>query len=205
MNLRHLAAAAVLAAAAAAAQAADAVAALKGFATDAKSGRAEFAQTVTSPDGKKTKTSSGTFDFQRPNRFRFVYTKPFAQTIVGDGQKVWIHDPDLNQVSTRKMNDALGATPAALLAGAALERDFTLSAQPDADGLAWAQATPKAKEGTFQSLKVGFRGGELAAIDIVDNFGQRSLIRFTRLQTNVDLPADTFRFVVPDGADVIEQ
>jgi outer membrane lipoprotein carrier protein len=205
MKLRHLAAGGLLAAATALAQAADAVAALRAFAADAKSARAEFTQTVTSPDGKRTKSSNGSFEFQRPNRFRFVYAKPFAQTIVGDGQKVWIHDPDLNQVSTRKMNDALGATPAALLAGASLERDFTLGALPDADGLSWVQATPKAQEGSFQTLKVGFRGNELAAIDIIDNFGQRSLIRFDKVATNVPIAAEAFRFTVPPGADVIEQ
>ena len=185
---------------------ADAADTLREFARDVKSGKAAFTQTVSSPDGKKTKTSSGSFEFVRPNRFRFAYTKPFEQTIVGDGQKVWIHDPDLNQVSSRPMNAALGATPAALLAGSALERDFELSALPDRDGLSWVQAVPKAKDGAaFQSLKVGFRGKELAAIDITDSFGQRSLLQFSQVVSNPSLGAETFRFVPPAGADVIEQ
>ena len=185
---------------------ADAVDTLREFAREVKSGKADFTQTVSSPDGKKTKTSSGRFEFARPDRFRFTYTKPFEQTIVGDGQKVWIHDPDLNQVSSRPMNAALGATPAALLAGGALERDFDLKPLPDRDGLSWVQAMPKAREdATFQSLKVGFRGKELAAIDITDSFEQRSLIRFSNVGTNVPIAPETFRFTPPPGADVIEQ
>jgi outer membrane lipoprotein carrier protein len=180
--------------------------ALRAFVRDAQSGSAAFTQTVTAPDGKKTKTSSGTFAFQRPNRFRFVYTKPFEQTIVGDGEKVWIHDPDLNQVSSRPMSAALGTTPAALLTGGALERDFDLQPLPDRDGLQWVKATPKAKEGnTFQSLQVGFRDSALAAIDLTDAFGQRSLLRFAELKTNATLPPDTFRFTPPPGADVVAQ
>ena len=184
---------------------ADAVDALKGFVRDVKTGSALFTQTVTSPDGVKKKTSSGSFEFARPNRFRFAYTKPFEQLIVADGQKVWIYDADLNQVSSRKFTAALGATPAALLAGGALDKDFDLSAQPAADGLDWVLATPKAKDGAFQSVRVGFRGKELAAVEIVDSFSQRSLLQFSKFAPNAGLPADTFKFTAPAGADVIEQ
>ena len=184
---------------------ADAVDALKEFVRDAKTGQASFTQTVTAPDGVKKKTSSGSFEFARPNRFRFAYTKPFEQLIVADGNKVWIFDTDLNQVSSRKLTQALGATPAALLAGASLEQDFELKALPDRDGLAWAEALPRAKDGAFQSLRIGFRGKELAAIEINDSFGQKSLLQFSALATNVPVAPERFRFVVPTGADVIEQ
>ena len=184
---------------------ADAVETLRSFVRDVKSGRAQFTQTVTSPDGAKKKTSSGSFEFARPNRFRFAYAKPFEQTIVGDGEKVWIYDADLNQVSSRKLGQALGATPAALLAGGGLERDFDLAALPAKDGLEWAEAKPKAKDGAFQSVRVGFKGPDLAALEIVDSFGQRSLLRFSAFAPNVAIPAETFRFIVPAGADVIEQ
>jgi len=184
---------------------ADAVDALRSFVRDVKTGSTDFTQTVTSPDGAKKKLSSGHFDFLRPNRFRFSYTKPYAQTIVGDGQKVWFHDPDLNQVTVRKLGDALGATPAALLAGQTLERDFELAAQPDRDGLAWVQATPRTKDGTIQWLKAGFRGRVLVAVEIADSFGQRSLLQFSGLATETVPPADSFRFVVPPGADVSAQ
>ena len=192
----------------AAAAHADAVETLKEFASEVKSGRASFTQTVTSPDGARKKTSSGTFEFQRPNQFRFVYTKPFEQLIVGDGQKVWIFDPDLNQASSRRMGQALGATPAALLAGGNLTRDFDLKVQPSAAGLDWVQATPRTGaggDGSFQSLKIGFRAKELAALEIVDGFGQRSLLQFTAVQSNIAIAAERFRFALPAGADLIEQ
>ena len=211
-----------LAAACGAAQAADAVDALKAFVRDARTGQAAFTQTVTSPDGAKKKTSSGRFDFSRPNRFRFAYAKPFEQAIVGDGRKVWIYDADLNQAPSRRIADALGSTPAALLAGGSIEEgEFDLKALPDRDGLAWAEAVPRARGGgkgaasaaaddapnatMFQSMRFGFRGAELAAVEIVDSFGQKSLLQFSGLRTNVPIAAETFRFVPPKGADVIEQ
>lgn len=189
----------------AAAARADAVDTLREFVRDVKSGKAGFTQTVTSPDGARKKTSSGSFEFQRPNRFRFAYTKPFEQLIVGDGQKVWIFDADLNQVSSRRIGQALGATPAALLAGGSLDNDFTLAAQPSSGGLDWALATPKARDGQFQSMKIGFKGKELAAVEIVDSFGQRSLLQFGGFAANVVIAPEQFRFTLPAGADLIEQ
>lgn len=184
---------------------ADGVDTLKGFIRDVKTGSAPFTQTVTSSDNAKKKVSSGTFSFSRPNRFRFAYAKPFEQTIVADGQKVWIYDADLNQVSSRKISAALGGTPAALLAGGSLDADFDFAALPAHDGLDWVRATPKASDSAFKSLQVGFRGKDLAAVEIVDAFGQRSLLQFSQFVANPVLPADSFRFVVPAGADVIEQ
>lgn len=187
------------------AQAQDAVERLRGFVRDTRSGQALFTQTVTSADGKRQRRSSGEFAFQRPDRFRFVYRKPFEQTLVSDGQKVWMHDPDLNQVSTRKLGQALAATPAALLAGGALEPAFALAAEPAADGLDWVKATPQARDGAFQWLRVGFRGNELAVIEVLDGFGQRSRLEFSRFEPNVAIPPERFRFVVPAGADLVEQ
>ena len=188
---------------------ADPVDTLRGFIRDVNSGRAQFTQTVTSPDGAKKKTSTGSFEFARPNRFRFAYAKPFEQVIVADGQKVWIFDADLNQASSRKFSSALGATPAALLAGGSLDKDFDLVAVPakDApkDGLDWVQANPKLKDGAFKSVRVGFRGKDLAAVEIIDAFDQRSLLQFSQFVPGVSFAADAFRFTPPVGADVIEQ
>ena len=178
---------------------------LREFVRDVKSGHSQFTQTVTSPDGVKKKTSSGSFDFARPNRFRFAYAKPFEQTIVADGEKVWIYDRDLNQVSSRRITQALGATPAALLSGGSLDKDFDLANLPAQGGLEWAEAKPKARDGAFQSVRVGFRGKDLAALEIVDSFGQKSLLRFESFTPNVAVAAETFRFTPPAGADVIEQ
>ena len=184
---------------------ADAVDTLREFVRDVKSGQAAFTQTVTSADGTRKKLSSGDFEFARPNRFRFSYSKPFEQLIVADGQKVWIYDTDLNQASSRKLTQALGSTPAALLAGAALEPEFALSAEPARDGLEWALATPRAKDGAFQSMRVGFSGKLLSVVEITDSFGQRSRLVFSRFASNPVLSSERFRFVPPAGADVIEQ
>ena len=186
--------------------------ALENFVRSAKSGRAEFTQTVTSPakDGQvRTKTSTGTFEFQRPNRFRFAYRKPFEQVIVADGKTLWLHDVDLNQVSARNQDKILGSTPAALIAAspdlASLKKDFDLQALPDSNGLQWVQATPRTKEGQLHNVKIGFRGNDLAALDIVDGFGQRSQINFSKMELNADIPASTFQFKPPVNADLVKQ
>lgn len=184
---------------------ADPVETLRTFVRDVKSGASTFTQTVTSADGTRKKLSSGDFEFLRPNRFRFNYTKPFPQLIVADGQKVWIYDADLNQASSRKLSQALGATPASLLAGASLDQDFVLSPQPTSEGLSWVLAMPRATDSAFKSMRVAFRGSDLAAVEIVDNFGQRSLLQFNRFVPNPSLPPSRFSYTPPPGADVIEQ
>jgi len=202
---------AILIAAAAGAASADGLKSLESFMKGTQTGKADFTQTVTSPpkDGQaaRTKTSSGSFEFQRPGRFKFVYKKPFEQTIVADGTSLWLYDVDLNQVTQRAQEQALGATPAALLASApdlaALRAEFTLENAPERDGLQWVLATPKAEGGTLKSVQVGFAQGQLAALEIADSFGQQSRIRFSGLQLNPSLPASTFRFTPPAGADVL--
>lgn len=184
---------------------ADSTDTLRDFVRDVKSGRAAFTQTVTSTDGVRKKTSTGQFEFLRPNRFRFDYQKPFEQRIVADGVKVWIFDADLNQASSRRIAQALGSTPAALLAGGSMDKEFTLSPLPAADGLEWALATPKAKDGPFQSMKVGFKGKELSVVEVTDSFGQRSLLQFSRFEANPSLDEQRFKFTPPAGADVVEQ
>nr|MCD6078032.1 lolA [Ramlibacter sp.] len=185
---------------------------LENFIRSAKTGRADFTQVITAPprDGQtaRTKTSSGTFEFQRPNRFRFEYRKPFEQSIVADGETLWLHDKDLNQVSQRKQAKVLGSTPAALIAASpdleTLKREFDFQALPDRDGLQWVQATPKQKEGQLTNMKVGFRGDQLAALDIQDSFGQRSVLTFTNMQVNGAVNTAAFTFTPPKGADVVQ-
>jgi outer membrane lipoprotein carrier protein len=186
---------------------------LEAFVKTAKTGKADFTQVVTAPakDGQaaRSKNSSGTFEFSRPNRFRFVYRKPFEQSIVADGQTLWLYDVDLNQVTARKQSSVLASSPAALIASAAdikaLQADFTLSAAADSEGLEWVHATPKAKDGALQSVRVGFKGAELAVLEIVDSFGQRSVMRFTGLRVNLPLEGAVFQFKPPVGADLIQQ
>ena len=190
---------------------------LENFVKNTKSGRAAFTQVVTSPakEGQtpKVKTSSGTFEFLRPNRFKFLYKKPFEQAIVSDGQTLWLHDADLNQVTARKLSQVLNGTPAAVIAAAAdlkgLQADFVLTALPEKSGLQWIQAVPKTKEGQLQSITVGLKttdkGSELAALEILDSFGQRSVMTFSQFEVNPALAAASFQFKPPVGADVSRQ
>ena len=190
---------------------------LEKFVSETRSGRADFVQTVTSParagEAPRVKKSTGTFEFSRPNRFRFFYQKPFEQTIVADGETLWLHDVDLNQVTTRKLAQVLNGTPAAVIAAAAnlkgLQADFTLSALPEKAGLQWVMATPKTRDGQVQNISVGFRttaqGSELASLDILDSFGQRSVMTFSRFEANPVFSASHFQFKPPAGADVLRQ
>ena len=194
---------------------ADGLDALSQFMKQARSGRAQFTQVVTSPakagQPPRAKTSSGSFEFQRPGKFRFDYRKPFVQTLVADGQTLWLHDVDLNQVTARQQAQALGATPAALLTAAAdlevLKGDFQFKAEPDKDGQQWVRAVPKSTEGQIQSVLVGLRstdkGVELSVLDVQDSLGQRSVLTFTAFEINPALAAQTFVFRVPAGVDVI--
>jgi outer membrane lipoprotein carrier protein len=204
---------AILAAALALSAQASGLDSLENFVKSARSGRADFTQVVTGParDGQaaRSKTSTGTFEFSRPNRFRFNYRKPFEQTIVADGQTLWLYDADLRQVTTRKQAQALGSTPAALIASApdlaTLRKDFTLEAAGEKDGIQWVQATPKAKEGQLHSMKAGFRGNDLAALEILDSFGQRSVLTFTKMELNAPVSPEQFEFKPPQGVDVLKQ
>ena len=193
---------------------------LENFVKNTKSGRASFTQVVTSPakegQAPKVKTSTGNFEFLRPNRFKFLYKKPFEQSIVSDGQTLWLHDVDLNQVTARKLAQALSGTPAAVIAAAAdlkgLQAEFVLSAQPDKAGLSWVQALPKTKDGQLQSITVGLKasgngngngnGTELAVLEILDSFGQRSVVTFSQFEVNPTLSAASFQFKPPAGASV---
>ena len=186
---------------------------LETFIKTARSGRADFVQVVTMPakeaQAPRSKTSSGSFEFSRPSRFKFIYKKPFEQSIVADGQTLWLYDVDLNQVTARKQSQVLASTPAALIASApdlrALQADFALADAPPKDGIEWILATPKSKDSALQSIRVGLRSGELAALEILDSFGQRSVVTFSHFELNPVLPAKAFEFKPPPGTDVIRQ
>jgi outer membrane lipoprotein carrier protein len=185
------------------------------FMKQVNSGRASFTQVVMSPakagQPPRQKTSSGSLEFHRPGQFRFVYKKPFAQTLLADGQNFWLHDVELNQITVRKQNQVLGGTPMALLTSAAdlkaLEADFQLRSEPAREGLEWVRATPKAQDGQIQSLLAGLRktdkGVELLVIDVQDSLGQRSVLTLNGLELNPALGADTFVFRPPTGVEVI--
>ena len=175
---------------------------LHAYLTAAHAARGEFTQTVIARAGRKPQQSSGSFAFLRPGKFRWAYEKPYAQLLVGDGEKLWSYDQDLNQVTVKKIGQALGTTPAALLAGEALDKNFVLKDAGASDGIEFVEATPKAQDASFERVRIGLVGNQPRTMEIQDNFGQVTLLRFTRFTSNPDLPANLFHFVPPKGADV---
>jgi chaperone LolA len=175
------------------------------FNASTKTATARFEQQVHDRAGKVIERASGTFSFARPGKFRWTYDKPHKQVLVADGSKLWIHDPDLNQVTVKRIDRAISSTPAALLAG----RDditalFTLRDAGSADGLNWVEASPKAQDTGFERVRLGLRGRTLAAMELQDQLGGRTMLRFTDLRPNAPVAADAFTFVPPKGADVME-
>lgn len=201
-------ASALLAVAAPAVQAA-ATDQLQTFVTTVKSARGEFTQRQVKGKGdnvKITGTSSGTFAFARPGKFTWRYTKPYDQLLQADGQTLFIFDKDLNQVTERKLDGALGSSPAAILFGSNdLSKNFVIKDGPVRDGIEWLELTPKSKDTQFERIGIGFKNGGLEAMELLDAFGNTTLLTFTGMQKNPALPADTFRFTPPKGADVIKQ
>ena len=168
-----------------------------------QSARGEFTQKVFDKSGKQVQDSRGSFAFLRPGRFRWTYVKP-QQVIVGDGDRVWIHDADLNQVTVRRVQRVLGATPAALLAGASdIANAFELKEIAPKDGLEWLEAKPREKEAGFEVVRLGLSTNGVEAMELVDHFGQTTVLRFTGLVRNPQIEPATFRFTPPKGADVL--
>ena len=178
--------------------------ALHSFIAATASAQGEFVQKVYDRKHKLTQESSGTLAFLRPGRFRWTYAKPYAQLIVGDGARVWVYDEDLNQVTVRRLDRALGSTPAALLAGSKeIERAFTLSDRGEKGGLEWVEAQPREKESNFETIRMGFGFSGVEIMELADSFGQTTVLKFTALRRNPKLDASLFKFVPPKGADVI--
>ncbi len=174
------------------------------FLETTRSYRADFTQLVVNKSGRKPQPSAGQLAILRPGRLRWEISTPYPQLMVGDGDRFWIYDPELKQVTVRKAGEAIGSSPAALLAGRdSLEKNFVLQDAGEAEGLEWVEARPRAADTGFEKLRLGFLGGDLKAMELFDNFGQTTLIRFTRAERNPALPADLFRFVPPPGADVV--
>jgi outer membrane lipoprotein carrier protein len=171
-----------------------------------KSATATFDQQAFDRTGKVVDRSSGHFAFARPGKFRWAYEKPHRQLLVADGTRLWIYDPDLQQVTVKRVDRAISSTPAALLAGKDdITQLFTLRDAGTKDGLAWVEAQPKAKDTGFDRVRLGMRGRTLAAMELYDQLGGHTLLHFADLKANVSLPPDTFHFTPPKGADVIDE
>jgi outer membrane lipoprotein carrier protein len=189
---------------------------LKAFVAQVHSARGDFVQQEVRAPSKaqsasdaaqimpKNATSSGTFVFARPGKFIWSYEKPYAQVLQADGDKLYVYDKDLNQVTVRALGGALGASPAAILFGSNdLDKNFTLHDAGVKGGIDWLELIPKAKDTQFQRVGIGFKDGNLQAMELHDVFGNVTLLTFSNIQKNPPLPADAFKFTVPKGADVI--
>jgi outer membrane lipoprotein carrier protein len=177
---------------------------LKGLLQQTTSGKARFAQIVVDKNLKELQKATGTMQFVRPGRFRWEYDKPYEQTIVGDGAKLWIYDKDLNQVTVRKLDKALGGSPAALLAGSnEIEKVYDLTNLGVQEGLDWLEAVPKSKDNTFERIRLGFSHSGLEAMELRDQFAQTTVIKFAGIERNPKIAPEVFRFTPPKGADVI--
>ena len=177
---------------------------LKAFIAGAKTAEADFSQTVADRNGHVTQQASGKMAFARPGKFRWDYSAPYEQVIVGDGSKLWLYDTDLNQVTVKPLGDVIAGTPAALLAGDnAIEKYFSLKNAGEAEGLEWLEATPRNRDTTFERIRMGFKGDVLMQMELFDTFGQRTTLRLTHLVRNPVIAPSRFRFTPPKGADVI--
>lgn len=180
--------------------------ALKAFLNQTQTAKARFAQMVLDKNLKPLQQAQGVMQFSRPGKFRWDYVKPYEQIIVGDGAKLWIYDKDLNQVTVRKLDRALGASPAALLAGSnELERDYVLTNSGNDNGLDWLDAVPKNRDTAFERVRLGFGKAGLQAMELRDAFGQVTVITFADMERNPRIPAEVFRFTPPKGVDVISE
>lgn len=189
-------------------RAAGALNALHEFLANTRTFKASFTQTIVGKSSKKPQVSSGMVTLSRPGKFRWEVSKPFSQLLVGDGAKVWLFDPDLKQVTVRKMADTLGGTPAELLAGevgnmSAIEKNFLLSEAPAKNGMAWVEARPRSQDGSFDRVRLGFKDGQLTAMEMQDQFGQVTTVEFSAVERNPGLAPALFRFTPPAGVDVV--
>jgi len=181
------------------------------FVSATRTARGEFSQRLVKADSdsgnmRMSNASSGSFTFARPGKFIWTYQKPYEQLLQADGDKLYIYDKDLNQVTIRPLGNAIGSSPAAILFGSNdLEKNFTLSEAGTRDGIEWLQAIPKTKDTNFEKIGIGLKDGMPVAMELRDSFGQVSILSFTRFEKNPSLSATQFRFVIPKGADVLQQ
>jgi len=179
----------------------------KSFVASTKAAKGEFVQRqVKNTNGEAPKVSTpatGTFMFARPGKFIWTYLKPYEQVLQADGDKLYIFDKDLNQVTVKKLGDALGSSPAAILFGSNdLEKNFTLTEAGTKDGAELLKAVPKAKDTAFEQIVIGLRDGLPVTMELKDSFGQTSVLSFKGIEKNPALTATSFKFVMPKGADV---
>lgn len=166
--------------------------------------RAQFHQTVLDAQNRKVQEVTGSMQLLRPGKFRWDYNKPYVQLVIGDGRKVWLYDPELDQVTVRSLDKMIGSSPAALLAGNKdIEKTFDIRADVRQGSMDWVEVTPKDKESGFERMYLGFNGENLQEMELHDSFGQTTVIEFSHLERNPKLNPQVFKFTPPKGADVV--
>ena len=171
---------------------------------DLQSLRADFIQRVYDERARIIQSSSGQMLMRRPGQFRWDYRTPAEQIIVADGERLWAYDVDLAQVTVRKLDTALSATPLALLSGAApIEDTFEVGNVQSRDGLDWYDLTPKQPQPEFRLLRVAFKNQTLVSLELEDGFGQRTRLDFQKLERNPTLDPALLKFTPPPGVDVV--
>ncbi len=177
---------------------------LQRFFNDVQSYTAKFSQVVLDESFNLLQESSGTLWIQRPDKFRWDYDIPFEQHIVGDGERIWVHDVELQQVTVRRLGGGLGATPALLLAGRGkLDENFLVNGLGLQGQLEWTQLIPKNKDGGYEEIRVGFENGRIRILEMIDSFGQTTRIALRDANENVEINAGKFVFEPPPGTDVV--
>ncbi|MCK5729196.1 MAG: outer membrane lipoprotein chaperone LolA [Methylococcales bacterium] len=176
---------------------------LKKFLKNSKTLTASFKQVLFDKDHKIKKTSKGLFFLSRPGKFRWSYQTPFVQEIVSNSGKIWFYDKDLEQVTIKKMDESMGATPALLLSGNIdIEEKFTIESQGENEGLTWIKLLPKNAETSFKYVLIGLDGRKLGGMELYDNFGQLTRIYFSDTRINPFVDENKFIFTIPEGTDV---
>lgn len=166
--------------------------------------QADFEQTLYDADSTPLQTSTGSVKIKRPGRFVWTYSSPTEQQIIADGERIWLYDVDLEQVTVNAIEQRINGTPLALLMdSAALSEAFSIAELGTSDGIDWLELTPKTENSDFELVFIGLKDGELAAMELRDNFGQATQIRFSRYEQDVMFDDAEFEFEIPAGVDVI--
>lgn len=177
---------------------------LDAFIQDVETFQANFEQTLYGSDAQTLNTSRGSIKLKRPGRFIWLYTEPEEQLIMADGERLWMYDKDLEQVTVNTLGDRIAGTPLALLMRSGpLEDAFDIQELGESDGINWLELTPKMDSSDFELIFIGMNEAGLAAMELRDNFGQATQIVFSDFKTDIPLDDDLFVFVVPEGVDVI--
>ena len=202
---RRLAAVAALSLAPAMAFAASAQEQLRAFVATVTSATGSFSQYTVNNQGRTQPAQTGVFSFQRPGKFKWAVQKPYEQLVISDGRQVFQFDPDLAQVTERKVDAAIGTSPAAILFGSgSLEQSFDVSALPSKDGIDWLRAKPRTADAGFSRVDIGMKDNLPVRVELLDSFGQTTRVDLSGIAANPQLPAKEFQFVAPKGVDVVK-